>query len=43
MADGNVTVIPDRTRGLKIVAEAQSMEAARELTIKIGDIIKGKE
>lgn len=42
MADGNVTVIPDRTRGLKIVAEAQSMEAARELTIKIGDIIKGK-
>lgn len=43
LADGNVTVIPNRAKGLKIVAEAQSMEAARELTIKIGDIIKGKE
>lgn len=43
LADGNVTVVPNRAKGLKIVAEAQSMEAARELTIKIGDIIKGKK
>ncbi|MBQ7399233.1 MAG: NTP transferase domain-containing protein [Clostridia bacterium] len=43
LADGNVTVIPNRAKGLKIISEAQSMEAARELCIKIGDIIKGKE
>jgi len=43
LADGNVTVIPNRAKGFKIISEAVSMEAARELSLKIGQIIKGKE
>ncbi len=43
LADGNVTVIPSRAKGFKIISEAHSMEAARELSVKIGDIIKGKK
>lgn len=43
LADGNVTVIPNRAKGFRIVAEAVSMEAARELSVKIADIIKGKK
>ena len=40
LADGNVTVIPNRAKGFKIVAEAHSMEAAKELCEKIGKAIK---
>ncbi len=41
MADGNVTVVPNRAKGFKIVAEAVNMETAKELSFKIGEIIKG--
>lgn len=43
LAEGNVTVIPNRAKGFKIVAEAQSMEAAKELSVKIGKAIKNEE
>ncbi len=40
MADGNVTVVPNRAKGFKIVAEAVNMETAKELSFRIGEIIK---
>lgn len=40
LAQGDVTVIPNRAKGFKIIAEAQSMEAAKELCFKIGEAIK---
>ncbi len=43
LADGVVTVIPNRAKGFKIISEAVSMEAARELSLRIGKIIKEKE
>jgi len=42
LAGGTVTVIPERRRGFKIISEAVSIEAAKELCLKIEDII-GKE
>ena len=43
LSGGNVTVIPNRAKGFKIVAEAVSMEAAKELCFKVGKAIKEKE
>ncbi len=39
LSDGNVTVIPDRVRGFKIISEAHSMETARELCTRIAKAI----
>ena len=43
LADGVVTVIPNRAKGFKIISEAVSMETAKELSVRIGNVIKGKE
>lgn len=43
LAEGNVTVIPSKAKGFKIVAEAVSMEAAKELAVKIGKVIKNED
>lgn len=40
MADGNVTVVPGRYAGFKIISESHSFEAAKELCTKIEDIIR---
>ena len=40
LAEGTVTVVPNRMKGFKIVAEARSTEAAKELCFKIGKAIK---
>lgn len=40
LAHGNVTVIPNRAKGFRIISEAHSMEAAKELCLKIGKAIK---
>ena len=40
LSDGTVTVVPNRAKGFKIVAEARSMEAAKEIAFKIGEAIK---
>ncbi len=42
MADGNVTVVPGRYAGFKIISEAHSFEAAKELCTKIEDIMKNE-
>ena len=39
LADGNVTVIPDRVRGFKIISEAVNMETAKELCGRISKIV----
>ena len=39
LSDGNVTVIPHRIRGFRIISEAQSMETAKELCSRIADAI----
>ncbi len=43
LADGTVTVIPGRVAGFKIISEAASFEAARELCHKIEDVMSGRE
>ncbi len=43
LADGTVTVIPGRVAGFKIISEATSFEAARELCRKIEDVMSGRE
>lgn len=43
LSEGSVTVIPNRARGFKIISEAHSMEAAKELSVKIGRAIKNEE
>ena len=40
LAEGSVTVVPGRAKGFKIMAEAVSMEAAKELAVKVGKAIK---
>ena len=40
LAEGEVSVVPGRIAGLKIVAEAANYEMAKELCFKIGDAIK---
>ncbi|MBE6680945.1 MAG: hypothetical protein E7600_01490 [Ruminococcaceae bacterium] len=40
LSGGNVTVVPSRAKGFKIIAEAQSVEAAKEIAFKIGRAIK---
>ena len=40
LAQGTVTVIPSRIAGFKIVSEAANAETARELCLKIEDVIK---
>lgn len=42
LSEGNVTVIPERVSGIKIMSEAASMETAKELCHKIADVIEGK-
>ena len=42
LPDGTVTVIPNRVKGFKIVAEAANMEAAKELCFKVGKAIKNE-
>ena len=43
LAKGNVTVIPNRAKGFRIISEAVNMEVAKELAIKIGKAIKNEE
>lgn len=43
LSEGTVTVVPNRAKGFKIVAEAVSMESAKELAFKIGKAIKNEE
>ena len=43
LADGTVTVVPSRVSGFKLIAEASSMEAAKELCIKVGRAIRNEE
>jgi len=43
LAQGNVTVIPSRAKGFKLISEAVSMEAAKELAFKIGKVIKNED
>ncbi len=40
LSSGTVRVIPGRIRGFKIISEAVSMEAAKEIAVKIGKVIK---
>lgn len=42
LADGTVTVIPGRVAGFKIISEAHSFEAAKELCHKVEDVMRGK-
>jgi len=39
LSQGNVTVIPDRIRGFKLISEAASMEAAKEICERIGKAV----
>lgn len=40
LANGTATVIPNRAKGFKIMAEAVNMEAAKEICVKIGEAIR---
>ena len=41
-AKGNVTIIPSRAKGFKIISEAVNAENAKELCVDIEKIIKEK-
>lgn len=43
LAEGNVTVIPNRAKGFKLIAEAHSMEVAKEIAFKVGKAIKNEQ
>lgn len=43
LAEGDVTIIPNRMKGFRIISEAASMEAAKELAFKIGKVIKNEQ
>ena len=43
LADGNVTVIPDRIRGFKMIGEAVNMETAKEICFRVAKSIDAEE
>ena len=43
LAKGNVTIIPSRAKGFKIISEARDAETAKEIVVDIEKIIKQKE